>query len=349
MLSATLACLRLPRPDVVVATSPQFFCGWAGVLVSWLKWRPFVLEIRDIWPESISAVGAMRKGAAIRSLEWLERRMYRAADHIVAVGQGYADNIAGKVDVAGRISVVMNGVDLDQFQPREPDDRFLSEHGLAGKFVCSYVGTIGMAHGLEVVIEAARLLMSQGRNGVRFCLVGDGARRETLQQLARERDVEDLVVFAGRQPKERMPAILASSDACLIHLRGCELFGTVIPSKIFETMAMGRPIIMGVRGEACDLVVAADAGLVMEPDSAESLLDCIDQLIQDAQLRSRLQEHGLDFVRDNYDRDELAAKMLAILQRVAGVGSKRDSASGEEADADRLPTRHDEILESSRP
>ena len=348
MLSATMACLRLPRPDVVVATSPQFFCGWAGVLVSWLKWRPLVLEIRDLLPESISAVGAMRKGIVIRFLEWLERRMYRAADHIVAVGRGYADNIAGKVDVGDRISVVMNGVDLQQFQPQECDDKFLTEYGLTGKFVCSYIGTIGMAHGLDVVVEAARLLKGQGRDDVRFCLVGDGARRESIQQLAREKGVEELVVFTGRQPKERMPTILASSGACLIHLRGCELFGTVIPSKIFETMAMGRPIIMGVQGEARDLVEAAGAGLVMQPDSAESLVDCVDQLIEDPELRGRLQTRGRDFVRENYNRDELAAEMLATLQQVAG-DETRTGAEQVAADGNRSQSRHDEVLEASQP
>ena len=348
MLSATMACLRLPRPDVVVATSPQFFCGWAGVLVSWLKWRPLVWEFRDMWPESISAVGAMRKGIVIRFLEWLERRMYRAADHIVAVGRGYADNIAGKVDVGDRISVVMNGVDLEQFQPQECDDKFLTEYGLTGKFVCSYIGTIGMAHGLEVVVEAALLLKGQGRDDVRFCLVGDGARRESIHQLARDKGVEELVVFTGRQPKERMPAILASSGACLIHLRGCELFGTVIPSKIFETMAMGRPIIMGVQGEARDLVEAAGAGLVMQPDSAESLVDCVDQLIEDPELRGRLQTRGRDFVRENYNRDELAAEMLATLQQVAG-DETRTGAEQVAADGNRSQSRHDEVLEASQP
>jgi glycosyltransferase involved in cell wall biosynthesis len=317
--SAVLASLRIERPDVVIATSPQFFCGWAGVFVSRLKCRPLVLEIRDIWPESIVAVGAMRSRLLLRMLEYLERRMYRAADHIVAVGDGYRDNILQKVDVGDRISVITNGVDLRQFSLRRPDDAFLREHGLSGSFVCSYLGTIGMAHGLDVVVRAATQLRERGRKDIRFCLVGDGADRARLEELTCAAGVEELVVFAGRQPKDRIPALLASSDACLIHLRSCELFGTVIPSKIFETMAMGRPMIMGVRGEARDIVHRAEAGLDMEPDSPESLAACVMRLADDPELTLRLSASAREFVSEHYDRDWLARRLLKTLHETAGL------------------------------
>jgi glycosyltransferase involved in cell wall biosynthesis len=206
LITSLLACLWLPKPDVVIATSPQFFCGWAGVLAKWLKRAPLVLEIRDIWPESIEAVGAMRNRMLLGLLRWLERRMYLAADHIVAVGDGYRDNILSKVPVHDRISVITNGVDLTRFTPRDPDPQFLRQWNLDGKFVCSYIGTIGMAHGLEVVLEAAKLLKMQGRDDIRFCLVGDGASRKSLEEQARCEGLSDLVVFTGRQPKESMPA-----------------------------------------------------------------------------------------------------------------------------------------------
>jgi len=333
MLSAIIVSLRLPRPDVVIATSPQFFCGWAGVWASRLKRAPFVLEIRDIWPESIGTVGAIRNRFILWYLEWLERRMYRAADHIVAVGEGYKARIVERMGTKGKrfadqVSVVTNGVDLEQFVPQVRDEEFLREFGLAGKFVCSYIGTIGMAHGLEVVIEAARQLKSLGRDDIRFCLVGDGAQRERLQVAARDAGVADVVVFTGRQPKERMPAVLASSDACLVHLRGCELFGTVIPSKIFETMAMGRPIIMGVRGEAREIVAAANAGLAMEPDSAESLVECVTRLADDRGLRAELGGSAREFVEQHYNRDKLALRMLDAVRRTAGSNAVCQDGNG---------------------
>ncbi|NQT41243.1 MAG: glycosyltransferase family 4 protein [Planctomycetes bacterium] len=319
MVCAVLASIRLRRPDVVVATSPQFFCGWAGVLVSWLKWRPLVLEIRDIWPESIRAVGAMRNRPLLWVLERLERWMYRSARHIVAVGNGYRDKVLEKVDIPERISVITNGVDLQQFTPAEPDSRFLRRWNLEGKFVCSYIGTIGMAHGLEVVLAAANLLKQKGRDDIRFCLVGDGASRERLQEQAEQDGVAEMVVFTGRQPKEQMPPILASSGACLIHLKKCELFGTVLPSKIFETMAMGRPIIMGVGGEARDIVIAAGAGLPMEPDSAESLVATVERLADDPAFATDRGQQARQYVAEHFNRDALAARFLTLLHEVGGM------------------------------
>ncbi|MCL4207864.1 MAG: glycosyltransferase family 4 protein [Pirellulaceae bacterium] len=318
MFSAVLASLWLPRPDVVIATSPQFFCGWAGVLAKWLKRAPLVLEIRDIWPESIEAVGAMRNRALLATLRAMERWMYRAADHIVAVGDGYRDNILSKVPVHDRISVITNGVDLSRYRPKEPDEQFLRQWNLDGKFVCSYIGTIGMAHGLEVVIEAAKLLRAQGRDDIRFCLVGDGASRKSLEEQARREGLSELVVFTGRQPKEAMPTILASSDACLVHLKGCELFETVIPSKIFEIMAMGRPIIMGVKGQARQFVLEAGAGLKMEPDCPQSLVEAVETLSRNQAATKRMGVQGAAYVREHFDRDRLAERYLKLLAGVTG-------------------------------
>jgi glycosyltransferase involved in cell wall biosynthesis len=329
MLSATLASIRSPLPDVVVATSPQFFCGWAGVFVSRIKRAPFVLEIRDVWPEGIAAAGGLteRRGL-LRLVEALAKRMYRSADHVVAVGKGYRDHILDKVDVRDRISIVTNGVDLDFFAPREPDPDMLEEWGLQGKFVCSYIGTIGMAHALEVVLKAAEILKSKGRRDICFALVGDGASRVELEARAREAGLGEWVVFPGRQPKERIPAILASSDACLIHLRRCALYTTVIPSKIFEAMAMGLIIIMGVEGHAREIVLRAGAGIEMEPESAESLVRAVEILADDPERGAQQGRAAREFVAKHYNRDVLAARLLEILREVAEKrGSGGDTAS----------------------
>lgn len=316
MLSAVWSALWLPRPDVVVSTSPQFFCGWAGVWYHWLKRAPFVLEIRDIWPESISAVGAMKKGLVTRFLEWLERRMYLAADRIVTVGHGYKEQIAAKVPVGDRISVVMNGVDAELFAPRPRDGEFLKQWGLEGKFVCSYVGTIGMAHGLEVVVRAARILQEQGRTDIAFLIVGDGARRSELEQLAAQEGVQQHVIFTGRMSRDQMPTVLASSDACLVHLRKTELFETVVPSKIFETMAMGRPIVMGVRGESREIVKAAGAAIEMEPESETDLVNGLLKLADDAAFRESLSHSARAYVLEHYDRSQQAAKMRKVFEEL---------------------------------
>jgi len=331
-VSSVLASLRLGRPDVVVATSPQFFCGWAGAWAARLNRVPFVLEIRDLWPESITAVEALRSRPLLRFLTFLEKRLYRTPAHLVTVGEGYQARILEKADVADRISVITNGVDLKRFAARPPDAKFLGEFGLTGKLVCSYVGTIGMAHGLEVVAEAAKILKDQGRDDIRFCLVGDGAHRERLARRAAELGVESWVAFAGRQPAERVPLILASSDMCLIHLRDCELFESVIPSKMFEAMAMARPIILGVRGDARVLLQRAGGGLDMEPGCAESLVSCVTRLADDPSLRSALGASGRAFVEEHFNRDRLAREMLGLLESVADGARKAGALSERAAD-----------------
>lgn len=320
MISAAMAGLFARRPDVLVATSPQFFCGWAGVLLSRLRRLPFVLEVRDIWPESIETVGALRARLVLRFLQVLEKAMYLAADHIVTVGEGYRQKILGRVNTPERISVVMNGVDLERFRPVPADPQLRQRWGGEGKFVCTYVGTIGMAHGLDVVLEAAERLRAEGRQDVVFWLVGEGARKAELEAEARRRNLDSYVVFPGRLPKEEMPRVLASSDACLVHLRKTELFETVIPSKIFEMMAMGKPIIMGVRGEALRIVEEAGAGVAMEPESASSLLVALDKVRNGTRGSGQKAENIRQHLAKYYSRDALANRMLTILAEVAERG-----------------------------
>ena len=279
-----------------------------------MKNRPLVLEVRDIWPESIQAVGALRNRYLLRILEALEQRMYAAADLIVTVGQGYRQRILDRIGKDRRIEVVTNGVDLERFQTCDDANQFRQQYRFEEKFVCSYIGTIGMAHGLEVVLKAAQLLKQQDRTDVVFCLIGDGARRKQLEQQVRESGLDEWIVFLGRQPRHVVPSAIAASDACLIHLKECELFGTVIPSKMFEAMAMGRPIIMGVRGEARDIVVGNGAGLAMEPDSPSSLVSAIDRLSRDADLRASLGAAARRVMKKSYNRDHLAEEFLRLLQ-----------------------------------
>jgi glycosyltransferase involved in cell wall biosynthesis len=308
MISAVIAAQFEKKPDVIVATSPQFFCGWAGVLVHWMRRWPFVLEIRDIWPESISTVGAMQKGFAFRFLEGMERRMYAAANHIVAVGKGYRDNLIAKGVPPEKVSVIYNGVDLENFKPAPKDPAFLRRYGLEGRQVCGYIGTVGMAHGLEVMLAAAEQSRAQSWA---FLIVGDGARADELRREAQARGLENLI-FTGRLDKAEMPAAWSSLDVCLIHLKKSDLFKTVIPSKMFEAMGMEIPILMGVEGEALDIVLDAGAGIPVEPDDARSLLEGCRKIFGESE--ARYGRAGREFVTRRFDRDALAADYLEILK-----------------------------------
>ncbi|HOT23909.1 MAG TPA: glycosyltransferase family 4 protein, partial [Thermoleophilia bacterium] len=180
-VSASVAAAFVRRPDVVIATSPQFFAGWAGVPAHWAHRAPFVLEVRDLWPESITAVGAMDRGLAVRALEVMERTLYAAADHIVTVGDGYREQLMARGVPAAKIDVVTNGVETDLFYPRDPDPAVRERFGVAqDAFVVVFAGTIGMASGLDVALRAARRLRDHGRRDIVFLLVGDGAVRAEL-------------------------------------------------------------------------------------------------------------------------------------------------------------------------
>jgi hypothetical protein len=308
MISAFLAAQFESRPDVMIATSPQFFCGWAGVLIHWLRRWPFVLEIRDIWPESITTVGAMKKGVAIGILEGMERRMYASAGHIVAVGKGYRDNLIGKGVPLEKISVIYNGVDLKKFHAVPKSTHFQKQYGLEGFFVCGYIGTVGMAHGMEIFLAAAEL--TRQRNW-KYLIVGDGARLDELRDKARSRGLYN-IVFTGRLTKNEMPAAWSSLDVCLIHLRKTDLFQTVIPSKMFEAMGMAIPILMGVQGEAMEMVEKAGAGLVMEPENADSLIQGCEAILK--QGGRDFGEAGREFVTRHFNREVLAADYLEVLK-----------------------------------
>lgn len=317
MLAAVIASLRVKSPDVIIATSPQFFCGWAGTLVRWLRRTPFLLEIRDIWPESIRAVGAMKAGFIIRVLEWMEHRMYHSATRIVTVGEGYKQQIEDKIGSAVPIDVIPNGIGNTTATSADDVNEFQNKWNLNGKFVCSYVGTIGMAHELEVVVRAAELLQSSNVSNVVFVLVGEGARRKAIEEMAAQKSLSDYVRFVGLLPHDKVPVALAASDACLVHLKATELFRAVIPSKIFEIMAAERPIIMGVEGLAREIVERSGAGWPMRPGSGSDLANIVQEMASNREELSRRAANAKQFVFENYDRNDLAARYLTIIQQTA--------------------------------
>ena len=314
MFSSVLAGLFVKSPDIVIATSPQFFCGWAGLILSKLRRRRFILEIRDIWPDSIIAVGTHMPGFLIKMLEILELKMYKEADTIVTVGEGYKGQLIAKKVPAGKIEVVTNGADTTIFKPSPKDQAIVSKYNLKDKFVCSYVGTIGMACGLDIVINAAEKLKYQSNSKITFLLVGDGARRHELEELAKKKKLDN-VIFTGRFPKEDVPGILSVSDVNLIHLIKKELFKSVLPSKIFEAAAMKNPIIIGVQGYAADFVSTIEAGICIEPENTDELLDALEKISSNKELSEQMGQKGYENVTRYYTRGILAKKYLGIINQ----------------------------------
>lgn len=312
MVTATLASLFVRRVDVVVGTSPQFFTVCAAYVVSRLKRIPFVFELRDLWPESIKAVGAMRESVAIRALERLEMFLYRKAARIVSVTNSFKATLVARGVDGGKISVVTNGVDMTRYRPCEKDAALVRELGLGGKFVAGYVGTHGLAHHLETLLDAAvRLRASPGGDVFHFIFLGDGARKAALKDDAARRGLNN-VTFVDSVPKDQVARYWSLLDVSIIHLRKTELFTTVIPSKLFECMGMGLPVLHGVAGESADIVRNEGAGLVFEPENAVELADLLQHLQGDQAAYAGYRSRCLEAAK-RYDRVELAMKMLHVL------------------------------------
>jgi glycosyltransferase involved in cell wall biosynthesis len=313
-VSGVLGGLLLPGPDVIVATSPQIFTALAGCIVAWIKRRPFVFELRDLWPDSIVAVGAMREGPLLHVLRRLEYWLYRRSTRIVSVTNSFKQILVANGIPEGRIAVIRNAVDLAAFAPGPKPVELSKRLGLEGKFVAAYVGTIGMAHGLGVLLSAAVAL--RDREDLAFVIVGTGAEHAKLEDDAKRRGLRN-VIFVGPVDKEDVRAYWRLCDVALVLLRDTPVFETVIPSKMFEAMGTGRPMILGVRGESEALLREAGAGIPIPPEDPVALVQAIERMISNPGERGEMGAAARAFVERKFDRSKLALEMLNVLEEAS--------------------------------
>ena len=314
MVSAVIVSPQIKKPDLVISTSPQFFSACAAYLISVMKNRPFVFELRDIWPESIKAVGAMKESFVIRFLEKIEMFLYQKAVRIISVTESFKRTLVKRGVDKNKISVVTNGVDLDRFKPQAKDAELVKKYGLENKFVAGYIGTHGMAHSLETILDAADKMRKQdGGDVFRFIFLGNGARKKELMERAESMGLDN-VIFIDSVPKEEVVRYWSLLDVSVIHLRKTKLFTTVIPSKLFECMGMGIPVLHGVMGESADIVEKEGVGLLFEPENPDRLCGGLWKLRDDRTLYGKLKANCLDSA-PKYERKVLAKKMLEIIGR----------------------------------
>ncbi|HUU46431.1 MAG TPA: glycosyltransferase family 4 protein [Acidobacteriota bacterium] len=313
-LSAVLTGLFRAGPaDCVIATSPQLFCALAGWVLSVFKRAPFIFEVRDIWPEEIVAVGAIRNRIAIHLLEGLEMFLYHRARRIVAVAHGTVEILTARGIPSRKITVVPNGVDTSTFVPGPVDETVREQHNLNGEFLVSYIGTVGMAHRLDVMLDAAARLSDNPH--IRFLIVGDGAERQRLEHEAQRRGLDNLI-WAESQPANRVAAYYRASDACVVHLRRARLFTKNIPSKMYEIMACGRPILLGTEGESRQLGERSGGALPFAPESATDLAEAIGALARDRERAREMGRAGREFVTEHFDRRQLSDRYLDLIDRM---------------------------------
>ena len=316
MVAGGIAALVQQRPDVLISTSPQFFCAVAGWVVSRLRRLPWVFELRDLWPGAIVAVGAMKPGLAVRLLERLELRMYRAADMVIAVTKGLKSDLVSRGIDPSKIVLVRNGVDLDHYTPRAKDPELLDRYGLRGKFIVGFLGTMGMAAALDKVVEAAELL--KDRTDIALLLAGPGSQRERLVAMVAQKGLTNLVLLPG-QPKDDMPRLWSLLDVSLSVIRNDPLFAHTVSSKNYEAMAMGLPILLSMpEGECSQIICETGAGKRVTPEDPLALANEIRWYADSRPELAKMSQASLR-AAPNFSRDNNAMTMLTALLNVAGL------------------------------
>ena len=322
VLSGAWAGIKQQRPDAILAISP-LPTGLAAMLVHWSRRVPLVFDLQDIWPDSALAVGVMQPNLALHLLRRMERFFYRRCALIVGISEGFRRYLLGLGVRPERLAVVHNGVDLAWFDGQKADEEFRVRRHLRKKFVVGYVGNLGLAQGLETLLDAADMLRE---TPVKFLLVGEGVDKFRLRKLARIRELRN-VEFVDGVPRDQAATMLAECDAFLLVLRDHPLFEITIPSKIYEYMAAGRPILCSVGGEAAALVSSARCGLAVEPSNGAALAAAVETLRENPTLCREMGEQGTRCARVRFSRNSLMARYAELVEDLPSAAPKASTAA----------------------
>ena len=295
--------------DIIIATSPQFFTALTGRTLSKWKRKPWIMEVRDLWPESIKTVGAMKDNVFIRYFEWQEMRCYKSAKKIVVVTDSFKRKLIKRGIEEAKINVVKNGVNSSLFFPIPKNEALLQKLGLQNKIIIGYIGTHGMAHKLDFILRCAKKMENDNR--FHFLLIGGGAMKDKLVKLKQELGCSNVTMLAP-VPKKEVVDYISILDICLINLKKSPLFTTVIPSKIFENAAMEKPILMGVEGEAKEIVESYGAGLCFEPENEYDFCKKLQELLVNDFYEEC--KKGCRKLAADFDRQVLATNMLDVIK-----------------------------------
>ena len=298
------------KSDVIVATSPQFFTAVSGRWLSFFKRTPWIMEIRDLWPETIAAVGAMNKGRVYRALERLELRLYKSARKLIVVTDTFKKKITARGIAPNKISVHKNGVILEKFKPRPKDVELLQAMPeLEGKFVFAYIGTHGMTHGLDFILKSIKQL-EYSNPEMHFLFIGEGAEKQNLVELS-DKLKSTNVTFHPLVSKDVVSRYLSLMDVSLVNLRKSDTFKTVIPSKIFEAAALQKPILLGLEGETKEIIQSYNAGLCFEPENEFEFIEQCKTILNNQRYLEF--QKGCEKLALDFDRKQIALQVLKTI------------------------------------
>jgi len=291
-LFSALTGILIPRFDVMVIESPPLFDGFAGVFLNAIKGTPYLFTVSDLWPESAVQMGMLRNPFLIWLSKRIESLFYRRAAAVLALTAGIQQKIEAQGIAASKVILFRNSVDCEFFRPGVGVHVLRRELGIGAQdFLVMYAGTFGLAHNLAKVLETAALFQASGNKRVRFVLAGDGAESDALKSKAAELKLGN-VIFLDPLPKSRMPELLNSSDVVLVPLRNLEIFRGALPTKMFEAMACGKPVILGLARGAEQLIRHAAAGHCIAPENATAMHDAVLGVMRETEASRRMAERG---------------------------------------------------------
>ncbi|PDV99969.1 glycosyltransferase family 4 protein [Candidatus Chloroploca asiatica] len=307
---------HISRPDVAIGTSPTFFAAMAAIATGIQRKIPFVMEVRDLWPASFEDLGILTNRQMLALLETLELWMYRRATRIVTVTNEFRNNLIARGVPADKIVTVYNGADIQYWQPQPSPEDLRKKLGLQGKFIVLYIGAHGISQALTTILTSAAQL--QPHPEIQFLFVGEGAEKDLLMQRAQEQNLSN-VHFHDPVTKLEVQQFYALADICLVPLRDIPLFKFFIPSKMFEIMAMGRPIVASVAGEAATILNRSEGAIVVNPEDADAIARSVLQLYQHQAQRYKMGEQARAFVVNHFSRSLLADQYLEVLHEARQV------------------------------
>lgn len=314
MFTSIIAALRVKNVDIVMGTTPSIFQAFSAWLVAFLRRRPFLLEVRDLWPEFAVDMGVLKSPILIALSRWLESFLYARATHIVVNSPAYRDYLLNKYIPDDKISVIPNGVDTKMFQPENKGEDIRKEFKLEEKFVAVYAGALGAANDITSIVRAAKHLGNH--NNIHFLIVGDGKERNNLEGLADKLMLAN-ITFAGSRPKHEMPQFIAAANVCLATLQNIPMFRTTYPNKVFDYMAAGRPTILGIDGAIRDVIEQAEGGVFVPPGDHEKLAEAIHALSIDKARCTQLGHNAREYVVKHFDRQIHAKQFVELLTRLS--------------------------------
>ncbi|HEY0158862.1 MAG TPA: glycosyltransferase family 4 protein [Thermoanaerobaculia bacterium] len=317
MLSSVLASLRSGKPDVILGTSPPIFQAVSAWLVAALWRRPFLLEIRDLWPEFAVDIGILKNKRLIKAAYALENFLYRRADRIIVNSPAYVTYLLSRGVPERKVELISNGVDPKMFDGPARREEVRRQYGIGDEFLVMYAGALGVANDIPTLLQAAKLL--QERKDIRFAIVGDGMKRADLEREAGELGLTNLR-FYDSVPKTEMKDVLAAADACVAILKNIPMFRTTYPNKVFDYMAARRPVVLAIDGVIREVVEQGNCGVFAQPGDPQALAAAVRTLADDRERAAQLGLNGRDYVCRHFDRRQHAEQFRLVVESMSAKG-----------------------------